>query len=265
MPHVQSLNRISIDVDDMSWLKIIIIRHAISQGNQEGRMMGHKEDHLTTKGIAQAKKLAWQLFDNRHAPTAVYSSPLMRASQTAKLLLASFFCGTSNSPSTLDNKALESPKALDTYLKTLSLQIQYRDDLKEFQNGVFQGLTWLEAQHHYPQLCHQLEASMDWIQIPEAESLQNGRLRAHRFIQHVLKHHANGDLVWIISHEWLMQHLIAELLGCDRTWGLSIPNTSVFEFWLDRQRWLTLGDNRWNSELWAIRQFNNTKHLQSSC
>lgn len=267
-PQIQILNRMSIDVDDMSWLKMIIIRHATSEGNQAGRMMGHKEDHLSARGITQTKQLARKLFENHYAPTAVYSSPLMRASQTATLLLASFFWGTSDSPGVSENNAIvssEDLEDLEAYLKTLSAQIHYCDDLKEFQNGVFQGLTWLEAQKRYPQLCHTLETSRDWIQIPEAESLQSGRLRARRFIQHVLRHHANGDIVWIISHEWLMQHLIGELLGCDRTWGLFIPNTSVFEFWLDRRQWLTLGKNRWNSALWQIRQFNDTRHLHPSC
>ena len=38
-------------------MKLIIIRHAQSIGNLEGRWQGHKEFSLSEKGIQQAKKL----------------------------------------------------------------------------------------------------------------------------------------------------------------------------------------------------------------
>ena len=47
------------------------------------------------------------------------------------------------------------------------------------------------------------------------------------------------------------------------TFVLTIPATAVFEFWLDRDRWCERNDDdRWNSELWQIKRFNDSQHLR---
>ncbi|MEB3209720.1 MAG: histidine phosphatase family protein [Leptolyngbyaceae bacterium] len=217
----------------MNWLKVLIIRHALSSGNESGRMMGQLEDELTDGGQHQARLLAQHLLQEDGCPTAIYSSPIGRAAQTAQLLA-----------------------------EPLGMEVQYRDDLKELHGGIFQGLTWVQAQQRYPQLCEQLGRSRSWLPIPHAESPEDGYQRATRFLQEVLSRHSNGDRLWVISHAGLIQHLVAAILGGDRTWGLSIPNTSMFEFWVDRERWFTLGQDRRNTELWKIRRFNDVRHLE---
>ena len=141
------------------------------------------------------------------------------------------------------------------------IRIEYAEELKEFQNGILQGLTWLEAQNRYPELCRKLESSADWIPIPEAETLQQARDRSHQFIHHLIERHRDGDHIWIVSHSWILQHLIAELLGCDRSWRLRAHNTALFEFWVDRSRWNLNNQNRFNTDLWQIRRFNDHRHL----
>ncbi|WP_390883460.1 hypothetical protein [Kovacikia minuta] len=54
-----------------------------------------------------------------------------------------------------------------------------------------------------------------------------------------------------------MQHLVAELLGCDRSWRLRVGNTALFEFWVDQSRWHRQDQNRFNTDLWQIRRFND--------
>ncbi|GAB4153014.1 MAG: histidine phosphatase family protein [Cyanobacteria bacterium J069] len=224
-------------------LKLLFIRHAESVGNVEKRMQGHADYELTERGRQQAKQLAERLWAKGHPPSQVYSSPLKRAAQTAETLLAA---GAGSAG--------------------LALDIQYVEELLEFQNGIFKGLTWDEARSQYPALCAEMEASPDWIPAPGAETLQDGRDRAQRFIQQVLAHHANGETLWIVTHGWILQHLIAAMLGCDRTWHVHIQNTAVFEFWLERSRWPIppTNPNRWNSDLWQIRRFNDITHLKKS-
>lgn len=246
-------------------LKILIIRHALSQGNRDGRMMGHLDDALTDEGIDQAIALAFSLAERRCSPSAVYSSPTRRALQTAEIVMHE--CGALRQIEAIDNcntgdrPPPNTPVPPDDFLNPPP--IIPCDDLKEFQNGIFQGLTWAEAQQRYPDRCQRLETSLDWMPIPGAESLEDGRMRARRFLHTLLNRHHNGDVIWVFSHEWIMQHLLAELMGGDRTWGLTIPHTSVFEFWLDRQRWFTYGQNRWNSALWKIQRFNDVAHLRA--
>jgi 2,3-bisphosphoglycerate-dependent phosphoglycerate mutase len=157
------------------------------------------------------------------------------------------------------------------------------EHLCEFDNGIFRGLTWTEAQHQYPELCQQLENSWDWIPIPEAESLEAGRSRARAFLsaaiadllqqstQQSTQHatDATGDATgdrgaWIVTHHWILQHLIAEIIGSCRTWQLEIPHTAAFEFWLIGSFWQPSDDLRFishdprqlNHVFWKIRAFN---------
>ena len=187
----------------------------------------------------QAQRLAQHLLHEAWWPTQVYSSPLVRAAQTTGILV---------------NTALKSTP--------IPSSVAYVDDLSEFQNGIFQGLTWTEAQQRYPDLCEKLERSLAWLPIPEAETLEDGRNRARRFIHTIImQHHGNQDALWIITHEWILQHLIAELLGCYHTWKISIGYTARFEFWIDRDRWQCQDANRFNSELCQIHRFNDSSHL----
>jgi broad specificity phosphatase PhoE len=219
-----------------AFLKLLLIRHAQSTGNVEKRMQGHGEYELTPHGHDQTRKLAQRLGDRQEPPTAIYTSPLRRTVQTTEILL----------------QAMPTPPP----------PIHQAPELAEFQNGIFQGLTWPEAQAQYPELCQRLESSLDWLPIPEAETLQAARDRCQRLLHHLLQTHRNGDRLWLISHSWIMQHLISQLLGSDRSWRLRIPNTALFEFWIDQSRWHHQDHNRLNTELWQIIRFNDTQHLQ---
>jgi broad specificity phosphatase PhoE len=240
-------------------LKLLFIRHAQSKGNVEKRMQGHGDFELSDLGRQQAEKLSKHLLAESWRPNHVYSSPLKRAAQTTEILLSSFQSATL--PATVSDLIDPATEAPDDKPIRRSIVVKYADELKEFQNGIFKGLTWSEALSRYPDLCRKLEASADWIQIPEAESLNDARDRARNFMQRLLNLHKDGDQIWIISHSWIMQHLIAELLGCDRSWRLRASNTALFEFWIDRSRWHLNNQNRFNTDLWQIRRFNDSRHL----
>jgi len=243
-------------------MKLLFIRHAQSTGNQAKRMQGHGEFELSSEGRRQAEKLAHSLLAEAWFPSYVYSSPLKRAAQTTQILLDHFQAAPL--PAAVSDLIDGSVTPLDvSEAGTRAIAVEYADALKEFQNGIFQGLTWAEAMAQYPELCHNLEASPDWIQIPQAESLEDARQRARQFIHTVFNRHHNGDRLWIITHSWILQHLIAELLGCDRSWRLRARNTALFEFWVDQSRWHRTDHNRFNTDLWQVRRFNDCHHLRS--
>lgn len=243
-------------------LKLLFIRHAQSTGNLEKRMQGHGDFSLSETGRQQTEKLAGTLLAEGWFPSHVYSSPLARATQTTQILLDHFL-------------AVPLPAAVSDLIDAATLSVDvpegehstipvnYANELREFQNGIFQGLTWAEAMEQYPDLCHSLEASPDWIPIPGAETLEDARYRANQFIQTLLSHHTNGDRIWIVTHSWILQHLVAELLGCDRSWRLRAQNTALFEFWIDQSRWHRRDQNRFNTDLWQVRRFNDCHHLQT--
>lgn len=249
----------------MKTLKLLFIRHAQSVGNQQKRMQGNGEFELSLEGTQQAEKLARRLLAEAWRPTCIYSSPLKRAAQTTEILLAPFLAAPLP-PMVSD--LVDEDETVEAALEAVSppaprsIPVQYVEELREFQNGIFEGLTWAEAKQRYPDLCQTLENNADWIQIPGAESLLAARSRAQVFIQSLLDRHTNGEQLWIISHSWILQHLIAELLGCDRSWRIHARNTALFEFWIDRSRWRRNDQNRWNTDLWQIRRFNDCQHLR---
>jgi broad specificity phosphatase PhoE len=221
-------------------------------------MQGHGEYPLSDLGISQAEKLGRRLLEEDCLPSFVYTSPLKRTVQTTEILLEQV--QASALPAEISDLINSPPAGNSPHPKRIP--VERTDEIAEFQNGIFQGLTWPEARQQYPDLCRRLESTQDWIQIPEAESLDAARARAKRFIQRVVQKHRNGDRLWIVTHSWILQHLIAELMGCDRSWRLWAANTALFEFWIDRSRWFKDDHNRFNTDLWQVRRFNDYQHLR---
>lgn len=222
-------------------------------------MQGHGDFELSEHGKLQAEKLARSLLAESWYPSQVYSSPLKRAAQTTEILMTYFLAAPL--PATVSDLIDAASAPVEAEQVARKIEVHYAEELKEFQNGIFQGLTWAEAQQQYPKLCKELEASPDWIQIPGAESLQDARDRSSRFIHQLFEQHNESDRIWIVTHSWILQHLIAELMQCDRSWRLRASNTALFEFWVDYDRWFRNDQNRFNTDLWQIRRFNDCRHL----
>lgn len=249
-------------------LKLLFIRHGESTGNRDRRMAGHQDDGLTPLGHHQCHRLALALHQRQWRPSHIYTSPLRRSVESLTCLLKPWPWQLPNG----NGVALE--KLHNCAFKSLPYRQQGDRDvpgspgltfstaLAEFQAGVLTGLTWPEARRNYPDLCSALETQQGWVPIPGAETPLQGQRRAQDFIQQVMADHANGDTLWILSHHWILEHLVAALLGSDRTWQLTIPNTAVFEFWIDRDRWLEDGMPLGISDFWQIKRFSDCSHLE---
>ncbi len=184
------------------------------------------------------------------APSQVYASPLLRSRETVRLLK--------------QNNATWEP--------------QYDDRLSEIDLGIFSGLTWPEAQARYPALCQTLTTQLDWHPIPEAESPQTIHRRANHFIRDCILQNPDTAHIWIISHAGILNHLIAALMGSDRTWGIPTAPAALFEFQLQAPRWnhhrnqdgCSPGpspdhpSDQLNTELWKILYFNDTSHYDGA-
>ncbi len=236
----------------MSYFRLLLIRHAQSIGNAQARMEGQQSTPLSLQGEQQAQKLSHSLICNgntdcsdrhlatNHWPSHLYSSPLLRAKQTAMILTRSL--AQAGRPVPLD----------------------FSESLQEIHPGIFQGLTWAQATVRYPVLCRNLMKSLAWQPVPDAESLVAARARAQQWVDHLLARHQPGETVWVVSHAGLMLQMIAAILGCDRTWKLTVHHTAIFEFWLADTHWQTLSQDRFNPEYWILRRFNDYSHLKST-
>src|SRR5258706_6667842 len=99
---------------------VVIIRHGQSQGNAEGRFVGHTDTPLSPRGRKQAQATAKALASEKFS--AIYSSDLPRAIETA------------------------SPLA-----KLVGVRLETTDALRERSVGVMEGLTFEEAAEQHPE------------------------------------------------------------------------------------------------------------------
>ena len=98
---------------------IVLVRHGETDWNRENRFQGHADPSLNDLGRAQAHALATELENERF--DAVYSSPLKRAGETARIVSAS-----------------------------LGLAVRLSDALKEVDVGSWSGLTRAEVERAFP-------------------------------------------------------------------------------------------------------------------
>ena len=104
-------------------MRIILIRHGESTGNTEGRFQSQSKDprfHLTDVGKQQAHKLKQRFIDENVAPTHIYSSPLKRVKETAEIIA-----------------------------NHTNIEIQYKDDLQEYDLGILTGMSIDTASKKY--------------------------------------------------------------------------------------------------------------------
>ena len=213
-------------------MRLLLVRHAESEANAEGRVQGHADFGLSQRGRAQAEILGASLSARDFVPTHVYSSPLRRSAETAAILARSW-----------------------------QASIMPWGDLKEHDVGVMSGLTWDEAADRFPDIDRELETARQLSGVPGAEPLHARRARAQRVVDAVIADHAAGDVIAIVSHGGILQQILAALLGTRRTWGVPIENTAVFDVELDPARWDLDGDHLDNTAACRINRFNDSSHL----
>lgn len=245
-------------------LQLLLLRHAESLANQVQWMQGSNDtDPLSERGVEQAQRLGHQLKLENWCPTHIYCSLALRTHQTLEILLRSQF----PNPLPIQPPILHPDNPDTVYQWTpssssepVTISVTYTHALSELDPGIFDGLTWAEAQAQYPDLCKKLLSTLDWVPIPNAETPDQGQDRAQQFIQQLIDQHQNCDRIWIITHAGILQYLVTDLLGCDRAWGFAAQHTARFEFALDCSRW-QVSAQRNNTTLWRIQRFNDISHL----
>ncbi|MCP9838421.1 histidine phosphatase family protein [Cyanobium sp. N.Huapi 1H5] len=171
-------------------LRIVLVRHGLSSFNLEHRIQGRDDlSNLTEEGQLQARRTGEALAELGF--TAVYSSPLQRASATTAALLASH-----GSP----------------------LAPVYDDDLLEIDLAPWSGLLRSEVRAVDP------EQERRWREAPETMELQRADgsrflpvpellEQAGRFADRLLASHGDDDTVLVVAHNAILRCLVLHLLG----------------------------------------------------
>lgn len=135
--------------------EIFALRHGQTEWNARGLLQGHLDSPLTATGIEQAKAQG-RLLAALDLPSGIcaISSPLGRAVQTAEIALA-----------------------------PLGMAFGTDENLAEQMMGDWQGISWAEIEHSWPNLYKAHQALFEVsFQAPGGESFVDVKQRVQRFI-----------------------------------------------------------------------------------
>ncbi len=185
----------------MTKTEMILIRHGETIWNAEGRIQGQGDSPLTERGIAQARAVARRLQEEEF--TTLYGSHLGRVIETARHI-----ADVTGHAITIDER------------------------LQERHYGLFEGLTYAEAQTQHPDIFatyQQLRYTADYAH-PGAESLRQLTERGQVVFQALAERHA-GDRLVIVSHGALIGAMLRHFLGVpiDGKHGFRLANGSLSE------------------------------------
>ncbi len=181
-------------------MKLLLVRHAESQGNYEGRLQGRREFPLTERGIQQAGKLAGRLA--KAQVSAVYSSPILRAHDTAVTVAAE--------------------AGLEVVLESRLQEYDFGDQLS--------GLTWQEIRKQRPEIVSALVRNdSEFPRYPGEEGRGAFRDRVCAAIGEIAECHLQDTTVAIVTHAGPIVVYVMETLGrgYSRPVPFTIENTSI--------------------------------------
>lgn len=202
--------------------RILLIRHGESLGNAERRFGGHSPTPLSEPGRRQAEATAQALASER--VTAIYSSDLLRAVQTAK------------------------PLARET-----GLEITRTAALRERSVGLLEGLTFEEAAAAHPEeYAALLRRDFEHV-LAGGESYRQLLDRAAAEVDRAVEAHRGGTLA-LFSHTGTICILTLHLMG-----ALDAP--ALKPVWLSSSNCGVTRFEIQHGGLIRVLAFNDTRHL----
>lgn len=167
----------------MNPTRLYLVRHGATGLTAEDRFSGAVGVDLSEEGRGQAARLGERLHDE--GITALYSSPLSRTMETARIVSA-----------------------------RCALPIETRDGLREISHGRWEGLTRREVEARYP------AEYAAWEEDPFTFAPEGGEsgvavlARALPVVREVVTRH-QGARVLVISHKATIRLVLSSLLGFD--------------------------------------------------
>lgn len=200
--------------------RLCFVRHGETDWNAGKRIQGQLDVPLSAVGHAQARATANALRDE--GLVAIYSSDLMRARQTAEAA---------------------------AHLGQVPLQLA--TGMRERHYGVFQGLTYAEAEVRYPAEYAQHKARDVRFAPPGGESLLDLAARLEESCNEIVHRHA-GAAVAIFTHGGVLDLIYRQAAGMALTAprDFAIPNCAI--------SWVEVVNGCWTLLSWAERDHLDT-------
>ena len=161
-------------------MRLILIRHGETELNREGRILGTTDVPLNATGRTQARAVAEALLAD--LPLKMYTSPLARALETAKII----------------------SDALGVTPTPLS-------ELQELDAGDLDGLAAAEARARYPEFASRWDRDPGTAQMPGGESLLQVQQRAWVAVTRLMDKHPD-DTVVAVTHDFTIKTIVCAAL-----------------------------------------------------
>jgi len=203
-------------------LKLILIRHGETYWNDERRIQGGDSDiELNDTGLEQVRKLA--AFLENEPIIAIFSSPLQRATATAKVIASHH-----------------------------QLPVEIDQGLRELRVGELEGMSVSNLSTTFSQFLMQWWQDKGATKLPNGESLVELQQRAWKVIERLLERHKTSPehskdaTVVVVSHYFVTLVIILKALDlpldCFIKFKLDLGGVSILEFRDYGARLLTFND-----------------------
>ncbi|OVA18522.1 Histidine phosphatase superfamily [Macleaya cordata] len=210
-PAINAMVAISTDVEgpievphDVA--EIVLVRHGETTWNNSGRIQGSLESELNEAGWKQAAAISDRLAKELK-PTAIYSSELKRAKNTAEMIA----------------KKCHLPEVIEV------------PELKERHVGSLQGLYWSEIQEKEPEAYLAFFSSQRDLEIPGGgESFDQLCERSVTALQEIASKH-KGERVIVVTHGGVLRAIYMSVTG-ESSAG-KVLNASINVLHLSEKKW----------------------------
>lgn len=192
---------------------IFAVRHCETEWNRLGKQQGQLDSPLSEFGSQQAHALADGLQDK--GITAIYSSDLGRAMQTARIIAAK-----------------------------LALKVTAEPRLRERHLGSMQGLTLNQFSQQFPdEWAKYNSADPDYV-LPGGESARQRYERSVACVEQLAQRHA-GQTILAVVHDSVLQGLFYRALGIPLSvaCSFSLVKAAINSF--------SITGNAWCMETWG--------------
>ena len=163
-------------------MEIVLVRHGATDWNLQGRCQGSSDRELSEAGIRQAGQIA-ELLGNEEL-SAIYSSNLRRARQTAELIS-----------------------------QPHDLPVLIEEELRELDHGDLEGLTFNEIKNKYGEFLTRWRSEPADIRVPGGERLADVAERAWNGLNDIAQRHPDAARIVVVSHNFPILGIVCRITG----------------------------------------------------
>ena len=180
-------------------MNLIMVRHGEIPSNVNKVYAGRSPEHLTEKGVQQARQVSEKLKDLKI--DALYSSPIQRALQTAQII-------------TEEN----------------GLDLRVEEAFREIEMGPWEGMSEADVAREFPKEWSTWNADPAKLKLEGREPLDSLLERVLEGVRSIYKTHSSGNVV-VVTHVAIIRVLL--LWQADKSLNLyktiHVPNAEIFE------------------------------------